>query len=251
MKMVKKVLFSLVAAAAVVGFAGCKFGAGTGTSEGTKWNNTMTVDGSGISYDYRRYWKQFSSSEKVAEITTTVTIDTSNCVTSNGTATAGLIFDLNKNTTDTSKVDFNLIGIRPDTGFYVERYTGITKQTNESLDTDDTTLGSYTSLDGKSSGTVYITWASKNISNTPDGTVYTYTVKISQSDKVYTVKINDVTVATYDASGSTYTWTKSGTEYAVGGIACYGSVAKDNKIVATYETEKSTVTGNLYEEVEY
>ena len=143
MKMVKKILLGTLALAAVLTFASCKMESGEGETDGNKWDLTMTVDATEDAKTplaegkvYRRLWKQFSSSEKVAEITTTITIDMNEGVYNEGAASVvGLIFDLNKNADNTDLVDFNLIGINPKTkAFYVERYTGIEKQSKEELD---------------------------------------------------------------------------------------------------------------------
>jgi hypothetical protein len=81
MKMVKKILLGLVATATVIGLVSCKWGAGEGDTSGNKWDLTMTVDATENASNplaadkvFRRYWKQFSSSEKVAALTTTITI---------------------------------------------------------------------------------------------------------------------------------------------------------------------------------
>ena len=260
MKMVKKILLGLALAGTVLALAGCKMEAGEGKTEGNKWDLTMTVDGTKIAETvlpnaqgkgpYRRFWKQFSTSEKVAEIETTVTIDTNACtIEPNTVATAGLVFDLNKNATDTSKVDFNLIGLSPSAGFYVERYTEITKKDGD-YDTSESALGTYTplKLNSFSYSGAYIPWGT--IPNTPKEGVYTYKIKITQVNKKYAVSINGVKVAEYDASASTNVDTIDKKEYAVGGIACYGSVQKGNILKAKYESDKDSVTGKLYEEVE-
>lgn len=252
MKMVKKVLFGLVAAAAVVGFAGCKFGAGEGSTSGSKYNLDMTVDGTELSEGYRRYWKQLSSSKKVAETKVTITIDTEDCeITSGTTATVGYAFDLNKNETINDTVDFILVGMSIEKGFYVERYVGVEEGKTAEGDTTDSSLGgTTTSLDGKNSGAAYKSWSDANITLSPAGTVYTFIVEISQTDQKYTVKINGTTVASDITPSNNSTKTIDGTEYAIGGVACYGSVSAGNKIVANYLTDKDDVTGSYYEEVE-
>ena len=72
MKMVKKILLGL-AATSVILLSSCKMGAGEGGTKGTKWDLTMTVDATENANKpledgkvFRRFWKQFSSSEKVA-----------------------------------------------------------------------------------------------------------------------------------------------------------------------------------------
>lgn len=269
MKLVRKTLLGLTALAVVMGLASCKMGAGEGDTKGNKWDLTMTIDATEtasrpLAADkvFRRYWKQFSTSEKVAEITTTVTIDPTKIVyptTSTSACVVGLIFDLNKNAEDNNKVDFNLIGVNPKTGkFYVERYTKISKQTDESYD------GTATESDlAQAAGTTAInletvaksgawcTLTSSMYKTDADTGILTIPVKISQTNKKYTVYLNNVKVAEYNASTSTNVDTIKNVEYAVGGIACYGNAGKGVKIVANYTTDKSTVTGKLEaEEIE-
>lgn len=264
MKMVKKILLGLVATATVLSFAGCKMGSGEGDTKGNKWDLTMTVDGTEngspkLEKNYRRFWKQFSSSEKVAALTTTLTINPKDCKLVDGKASViGLIFDLNKNEADAEKVDFCLIGLNPKRGkFYVERYTGISKQKNESLDTDDDQLGPT----GSNADIGYGTWARTDISNwctlndkmyskNTDG-VMTCIVKITQENKKYSVYLGSEKVAEYNATSSKNTDKIKDVEYAVGGIACYGNAGKGVKLVAKYETEKDSVIGKLEaEEIE-
>ena len=268
MKMVKKILLGMVATAAVLTFASCKMGAGEGETEGNKWDLTMTIDATEdaetpLEKDakFRRFWKQFSTSEKVAEITTTITIDMSKQVydeKNHPAFVSGLIFDLNKNETNNDLVDFNLIGVNPETQkFYVERYTGITKQSKESLDTSAGSLESAltppvdaTNLETVSKDQSWCTLTDKMYSVSDDGVV-TCVVTISQKNKKYSVKLGSVTVAEYDASSSKHVDTIDDVEYAVGGIACYGNAGKGNKLVVNYTTEKDSVTGKLEaEEIE-
>lgn len=239
-------------------FVGCKADEdGEGDTDGSKWNLTMTVDATDsaekeLTKKYRRYWHQFSRDEKCAEITTTLTLNLDDCTLSDGKASVvGLAFDYNKNTNDDTKVDFNLIGVNPKTQkFYVERYTGVSKQA-ESLDTDDKALGSNaTNLElksmNKTSGWCTLTDKMYSI----DGKVITCVVKITQEDKKYSVYLGEVKVAEYDASDSTYTDTINKKKYAVGGILCYGNAAKGVKLVANYSTNKSDVTGKLMENID-
>jgi hypothetical protein len=274
MKMVKKILLGLVATAAVLALASCKMGAGEGETEGNKWDLTMTVDATAEAKNplaegkvFRRYWKEFSTSEKVAEITTTITINPADQVydaTKKPAFVSGLIFDLNKNADDSKKVDFNLIGVNPQTQkFYVERYVGISKQDAELYDGDSTqtdiaaangtTATSLELASAKKSG-AWCALTDKMYKVSSDGVV-TCVVTISQENKKYSVKLGDVTVAEYDASTSTNTAKikkdKAEVEYAVGGIACYGNAGKGNKLVVNYTTDKESVTGKLEaEEIE-
>ena len=264
MKLVRKTLLGLTALAVVIGLASCKMGAGEGDTKGNKWDLTMTVDGTAeaknpLAVNYRRFWKQFSSSEKVAAIKTTITLDPKACtLIENKASVVGYIFDLNKNASDTTKVDFCLICINPQTKkFYTERYEGISKQNDEIYDTNDGQLGP----DGCNSDIGYGSYHRTNLntwntlttdmySKNSDG-VITCTVEIKQENKKYSVYLGTVKVAEYNASTSTNVDTIKNVEYAVGGIACYGNAGKGVKIVANYTTDKSTVTGKLEaEEIE-
>lgn len=241
-------------------FVGCKADEdGEGDTDGSKWNLTMTVDATDsakteLTKKYRRYWHQFSSNEKCAEITTTLTLNLDDCTLSVEKASVvGFAFDYNINTKDKEKVDFNLIGVNPITQkFYVERYTGVSMQSSESLDTDEKALSSNatTNLElksiNKTSGWCDLTSNMYSI----DGKVITCVVKITQENKKYSVYLGEVKVAEYDASASTYTNTINKKDYAVGGILCYGNAEKGVKLVANYSTNKNDVTGKLMENID-
>lgn len=240
-------------------FVGCKADEdGEGDTDGSKWNLTMTVDATDsakteLTQKYRRYWHQFSSNEKCAEITTTLTLNLDDCTLPDGKASVvGFAFDYNINKKDKEKVDFNLIGVNPKTQkFYVERYTEVSKPGLESLDTDEKALSSNaTDLElksmNKTSGWCDLTNKMYSI----DGKVITCVVKITQENKKYSVYLGDVKVAEYDASASTYTNTINKKDYAVGGILCYGNAEKGVKLVANYSTNKSDVTGKLMENID-
>ena len=263
---ISKILMGAAALTAVVGFAGCKFGAGEGETDGTKWNLTMTVDASdsaktALDKNYRRYWSSFSNNEKCAEITTTVTIDMNEWEIPESYSSAsvvGLAFDVNNTEeNDDSNKSFNLIGVNPiKQMFYVERYTGIPKDEAASLDTDEGSLGKavadleLSSMNKSSAGWCSLTdkmyTAVQEDGKQP---VITCVVKITQENKKYSVYLGDVKVAEYDASDSKYTNTINEKEYAIGGIACYGNVGKGLKMTANYKTEKDAVTGKLAAEV--
>lgn len=258
MKLSKVLLSSAVLVAAMATmFVGCKADEdGEGDTDGSKWNLTMTVDATDsakteLTKKYRRYWHQFSSNEKCAEITTTLTLNLDDCTLPDGKASVvGFAFDYNKNTKDDTKVDFNLIGVNPQTQkFYVERYTGVSKPGSESLDTDETALSSNaTNLETVSKSSGWCTLTDKMYSI--DEKVITCVVKITQENKKYSVYLGEVKVAEYDASASTYTNTINKKEYAVGGILCYGNAGKGVKLVANYSTNKSDVTGKLMENID-
>ncbi len=170
-----------------------------------------------------------------------------------GTASVvGLAFDYNENTAAKTKRDFNLIGVNPNTQkFYVERYPGVPKQSDETLDTNNSSLADgavdleLTSMN-KNSG-----WCTlKNNMYSIDGKIITCVVKIKQENKKYSVYLGEEKVAEYDATASTKTKKINGTEYAVGGILSYGNVGKGVKLVANYNTNKADVTGTLMENID-
>ncbi len=266
MKLVRKTLLGLAALAVVMGLASCKFGAGIGSTSGSKYNKDMTVDATPentkkpCNTDYRRFWEELSTLEACAELTTKVTIDYANSTMASGVATTGLIFDCNKSESGNT-VDFILVGISPAAGFYVEKYSNIEKGKAASLDTDDGAISTtFTSLDGKASNKNYQTWSSVGITpqQTDDGK-YEFTVKIAQETPgTYKVYINNKKVSNDSAMAAltpanTKELKKNGVKatYAVGGIACYGSVSKGNKLIANFATDKDSVLGTLNaEEIE-
>ena len=243
-------------------FVGCKADSdGEGDIDGSKWDRTMTIDATEnsktpLTSKYRRYWHEFSSNEACAEIKTTITINLDECEFIDGTASVvGLAFDYNENTADQTKRDFNLIGVNPNTQkFYVERYTGVAKQAEDSLDTDAPSLEAVSTSDlevssiKKTSGWCNLTDNMYTIDETEK--IITCVVKISQENKKYSVSLGSVKVAEYDASDSTNTKRISGTDYAVGGVLSYGNVGKGVKLVANYKTNKADVTGTLMENID-
>lgn len=144
---------------------GCKMGAGDGDLKGTKWDSTLTIDGTDdakepLTKDYRRYWKQLGSKETVTKVQTTISIDREQSVVANADnskyATIGFVFDMHKYkaTADggaegyTYKkgdelVEFVLLGIRPHDGAaFLEHYYDIpakgiqTEDGKQNFDTD-------------------------------------------------------------------------------------------------------------------
>ena len=273
MKMVKKILLGMSVAALVIGMTSCKGMFGIGDTDGTKYDLTMTVDGSKIPSTvqptddgrgpYRRFWEQLSGNKACAELETKVTFNTAECVTTNGVATAGLIFDLNASD-DGNTVDFILIGISPAAGYYVEKYSNVPKGKAANGDTSDSALvesSNITYLDGKASNAAYHSWGTIPHAANASGN-YVFTVKVEQNTPgVYTVKINNTKVSV-DSKMATLTPKKTASlkkatdtakhNYAVGGVACYGSVVKNNKLNVNYHTDKDSVLGKLEaEELDY
>ena len=80
---------------------GCKMGAGDGDLSGTKWDATLTIDGTSsakepLTKSYRRFWKQLGTKETVTKVQTTIAIDReqSNVLGDDGKqATIGFVFN--------------------------------------------------------------------------------------------------------------------------------------------------------------
>lgn len=154
MKMTKKIMLGVVAAAAIV-LTGCAMGDLTGgKSAGTKKNMTVTVDQTDKTDVklFQRGWKQLGSKETVQAIETVLTIDMSKAggyakATSSDddgklyspceagdtgaqeiAAVIGLIFDLHETKDEDGKktYDFALIGYQPAKNrYYIERYKNV------------------------------------------------------------------------------------------------------------------------------
>lgn len=165
---------ALVLALALI--MGCKMGAGDGDLKGTKWDSTLTIDGTDsakepLVKDYRRYWKQLGTKETVTKIQTTISIDREQSVVSNAdntkNATIGFVFDMHKYQAITDGgsegytyakgddlVEFVLLGIRPSDGAaFLEHYYDIpakgitTEDGKQNFDTDLKSLVPLTSTD--------------------------------------------------------------------------------------------------------
>ena len=267
MKISKKIFLAAITAAAVA-FVGCGMSDGEGDLDGSKWNATMTVDattesGNEMAEDavYRRYWKQLGSKEGVASVDSVIKIDFNEAILKNDAdkkVVVGYIFDLNINPTNEELIDFCLLGFQPATGmYYFERYTGVPKVAEGSLDTDNTVLGGECeSLDGKTSGN-FVNVSDKDLNN-----MYVFTkvgeeitaveVKISVTQETpgkYVVKVGNKVVGSYERDlSSKYTDDIDGTKYLVGGLACYANVPKDCKVVVNYQQNKDTLKGALFAE---
>lgn len=127
---------------------GCKMGAGDGDLKGTKWDSTLTIDGTDgaqepLKKDYRRYWKQLGTKETVTKVQTTISIDREQSTVSNAAnskhATIGFVFDMHKYKAEAAGgeegytyaegddlVEFVLLGVRPyDGAAFLEHYYDI------------------------------------------------------------------------------------------------------------------------------
>ena len=248
-------------------FFGCSDEAGEGDTDGSKTNTTMTIDGtsSGKAFadgaTFRRFWSQLGSSEKVAEVTTTVTIDLNKCVgeyVPGKAYVAGFVFDLNKNSSDSDKYDACVFGFNPGTKkAYVEHYSAIEKLSN--LDSSNGALGtSDNNIFGNGDWGSLI--AGTHYKEDSTAKTITFVIQLKQATKgTYDVymyapdKSANTTTKLGSYIGSTkeeikVNGTKT-TEYATGAIGVYGAVSKDFKIVANYVTDKTSVTGSFHDEV--
>lgn len=162
MKNLWKVLGAIFVASLVFGLISCSSDdGGEGSTVGNKWDRTVTVDARQLTGDnvFRRYFKEFSSKEKLQGID--VTIKT--CATDkNGVKTiwsnksvVGYMFGYHP---IGEKVDFYLIGIRPsDMKFYIEHYNiskGNLKDGELDVTVSGQSLGDYVSITTSTKGTV-------------------------------------------------------------------------------------------------
>lgn len=161
----KKIIgLALALAAAALVFVGCSDETGGGETDGNKWELTMTINGTANvptavegGKKYRRFWKQLGTKNKVAGITTTITVDKDKYSTSkNNSGVVGLMFDYNDSAKDVygegDRKDFYLIGFNfkrrtsgtPEASYYIVRNEGVPYDKKESLDTNEDDLVSET-----------------------------------------------------------------------------------------------------------
>lgn len=266
----KKIMAILAASAVALTLMGCDLlaaKAGSGESEGTKTNQTITVDATAeaekkLEKDYRRFVKQLGGSEKVAEITTTITFNDKDSILtikdSKGNVTAstkiGYVFGMNKSwdatkdeavkdTADSKLRDFYVFGFDPNgKRAYVEHYSNINFK--EELDTDESAIGTCDeAIYGGGS------WAAvkEGTDYTVEDGVYTLVVSVKQSKKgTYEFFLGDKSL------GSTKLTSKFVDDdgYAIGGVGGYVNVPKGGKAVVNYATDKKSVTGTFFADEE-
>ena len=269
MKMVKKILLGLAAGAVVIGLTSCADVAGTGKATGTKTNKTITVDGTdaNLTTDYRRYIKQLGGSEKVAEIETTITVDTKDCILTakndlneDTYANVGFVFDMNKvwdSEKNKPKADNNgekyrdlvVFGFQPlNKKAYVEHYSNVNFK--EELDTNDRTVGTNDNSIFGNGGWGAVT---EGTDYTFEDGIYTLTVKVKQSTKgTYDFYLGNKKLGSYKSSGKYVGTANDNAEgFAVGEVGAYINCPKGTKVVAKYTTDKDSVTGKFEaEEIE-
>ncbi len=258
MKMVKKILLGLTAAAAVISFVSCSGIANDNAEEeGKKDDKTITVNASSsdknyeADKDYKRAFVQLGKLEQVQEVTSTLTFNKDEVA--NGVV--GYAFDLNydKDAEDKDIDDsynFVLIGFNPSLGmYYVERYKDVSMDANNGY-TNAKSLGKYISYIKGSWTTDYVTekedfvkaTEGKHYSVDTDGNV-SIKITISQAtDLKYEVKLGSEKVAEYTRTDKS---AKDPTKYvnvtkegkAQGGIALYANAKNGLNFKVNCKTE--------------
>lgn len=166
---------------------GCKMGAGDGDLSGTKWDATLTIDGTSsakepLTKSFRRFWKQLGTKVTVTKVQTTIAIDREQSIVlgDNGKrATIGFVFNMHKYKAEAAGgetgyeyakgddlVEFVVLGIRPHDGAaFIDHYYNIPAngiKTEDGKETFDTDLDSLVPLSATHS---YINGAWGNGSN--------------------------------------------------------------------------------------
>ena len=271
MKMVKKILLGLTAAAAVISFVSCSGIANDNAEEeGKKDDKKITVDASSsdknyeADKDYKRAFVQLGKLEQVQEVTSTLTFNKDEV----GNGVVGYAFDLNydKDAEDKDIDDsynFVLIGFNPSLGmYYVERYKGVSMDANNGY-TNAKSLGKYISYINGSWTTEYVTdkddfvtaTEGKHYSVDTDGNV-TIKITVTQAtDLKYEVKLGSEKIAEYTRTDKS---AKDPTKYvnvtkegkAQGGIAVYANAKNGLKFSVKCTTDKDSVKGKFEAEEE-
>lgn len=266
----KKIMAILAASAVALALMGCDLlaaKAGEGDSKGTKSNLTITVDATAqaenpLEKNFRRFVKQLGSSEKVAEITTTITFNDKDSILtikdSNGNVQGrtkiGYVFAMNKSwdtttdaeikdTTDKKLRDFYLFGFDPyGKRAYVEHYSNV--DFKDELDTDNDAIG--TCDDAVFGGGEWADVEEGKDYTVEDGN-YTLVVSVKQSTKgKYDFYLGDRKLGTTKLT-SHFT---DDDGYAIGGVGGYVNCPKGGKAVVTYTTDKKSVTGKFFADEE-
>ena len=277
-------------AAASLAMMGCGMDMGDGKASGTKWNTTMTVgeipeEGKEAEAKDARFWSHLGTAEKVEAITETITIFGENTEKAKNKgvfsakgryAVVGFGFDwnvyktTNKEGKEVDAYDFCLVGYRPSTNeAYLERYKGVTKETLD--DPKITALGLYNSYmsgawtTGWNEGG-YNDWvAVKGATVDKETGDITFTLKIEQTNGVYTVTLGDTVLGTFSKdsipgytnvkeSADAAKLTEDDPEYKTrngnlaGGVMVYGFAPAGTKAVANFKADKESLVGTLYVE---
>lgn len=265
MKMTKKIMLGVVAAAAIV-LTGCADLAGAGKDKGSKNNKTVIVDATENAAKplaenavYRRYMKQIGSSEKIAAIKTTITVKDEDCIFEAGgqNAKIGFAWEMNKSwddekgeatkdTADSKLRDFYLFGFSTTTKkAYVEHYSKV--NFDDEFDTKDSAIGV---ADATPFGNG--AWAAvPNGSYTHEDGVWTFVVEVKQdTDGKYAVYLGGQKLC--DCDGTSNFKGKLGEikNKSIGGVSSYVNCPKGTKMVVNYATENDDVVGSLFADEE-
>lgn len=275
----KKLMAVIAAAAVALTLVGCD-SLGKGKTSGTKYNTKMTVDGTNITTTYRRFIKQLSTSEKVTDIKSTITVDkTKSTITSNsGKAVVGLAFDFHTTKKDGAKFfDFVLIGVQPaEKKFYIERYENVAADKAKSItdeamkedegdsgfDTGDNSMGAGSSPEYVSFSGDFPMKLDKYISNDwkslPDNSYadteasFEFDIQIKQEKAgTYDIYIGDTKVATYDGQVKCEDAKNKANGKCWGGAAVYANTPKGCKVVVKYAQDKTATVGLFADEDEF
>lgn len=250
MKMTKKIFLGAVA---VVAFAlvGCGFG--DAELSGNKWEKNVKLDAteeSEVEYTYSRAFKPLSTSKNCSAISTTIVVDKENTIETAGgkNAVVGLAFDTHLSE-DGEFYDFVLVGVKPVDGkYYVERYTGVSKEAlKEDMKTKDTTIGgTYTEVVPEVGG-----WAATALTLEPnaDGNKE-WTITVTQDTPfTYDIAINGNKVGSYEVADDDQVEGKLKSKgKQVGQVFVYGNAPKGTKFDATYTSDKEATVGLFADE---
>ena len=273
----KKLMAVIAALAVALTLTSCDF-LGKGKTSGTKWNTKMTVDGTSITKKYRRFIKQLSTSEKVTDIKSTITVDLekSTIKSNDGNAVVGIAFDFHTTKVEGVKTfDFVLVGIAPETNkFYIERYENISSEKAKSIseeamkeddgdsafDTDDSSMGSgdapYVAFSGSFPMSIdkYISNDWKDLPSgsytETEGESYEINFRVEQATAgTYDIYLGNTKVATY-AGKEKCTDAKNKDNYGKcwGGAAVYANTPKGCKVVVKYAQDKEATNGLFADE---
>ena len=260
MKRISMVAAAIVAAALML--AGCKgIGVGDGDLKGSKWNATLEIDNSEAQTGvpcFKRYFEGIGDgSEKVYEIKSTITIDTSkisSTVYSNSKsgdellyastkdstyttdnevgAVVGLLFDAHqKGTGKSATYDFAIFGYQPSRNrFYIERYHNVKATDLATYDENGKKTFGTTNL-GTPGGTKDLTihggseeWVSCDDS---------FAIKSGETEKTITVTITQATpgeyVVEFDGKKNTkYTYKANTVEWSTKSVHTKATTNSDN-----------------------
>lgn len=238
MKMVKKVLLGLAAAATIMAFFGCKMeddpeGAITGK------NNDYSVYYDNTSGEVYRAYE--STSLKHAGALVKVKFDKKDV----GSSKMGVIFNLQKNAEDKNAKDFLIIGLgtTADRNLYVSKFTNVTKLREDNFGTKLT--------DNPAVETEYVKLGAKKLQSVPvaaDGSVSYYVYFKAQIDGSYdwaVLNLTDEQAELVDMDTMSYADIPAGAELASGNIPdAFDPVDKESDIVQKQLAVYAMIWGN-------